>query len=571
MVKMPATLISPASSSSSSTFARPQTSNNDDVPCADSKVRQRQRVKPSPGDGPQSSHDGGVAELAENKSRGATTTSTRSNKDLLSKKTDRQNQVLPKQHTTGDQSIDSVLSRLMQDSDTGPKRPVERELSDSSSRRGRRIAFNSDSSSSSQRSERRNIANKLRSKNLLGNSFHGSSHHGNNAMTAYGNNSNSSLSANDTGDDASCASFGSSVSSKSEATQTIKKKPKDTIGIPKNFNGKEVKAIQLSASISSALSCDDDASCDESCYESCYESFSNIRWDVLDLSSSLLINSDFDNSFVEKGENTSKKKHTNKDAGVDSSNKKQIMEGKSELKEKSSKRIINKRDDEKGKKKDRSSEQRKCATIKKLKSCVKGNNKRRLVRAKDNSRGVHFYEAGLSSSSCHSNKVHLIKCLLKYSKDLWWSKEEIEQLRLLQSDFSSASEEEISNVQSYMQAYRQGRQQMNYEQHISESTYQELVIGIKRGYGGIEAHSNLHDTICQHIKDTIRSILRAYENAVEKEKASNMAALYSKPSTTNCKPLLNASVMVKAHSEALTETDRQWATAMGTAQQQAAK
>ena len=156
------------------------------------------------------------------------------------------------------------------------------------------------------------------------------------------------------------------------------------------------------------------------------------------------------------------------------------------------------------------------------------------------------------SKSGSYEKVHMVKSLFKYAKDLWWNESEIEEMCQNQSDFSSSSSNEIISIKAYIDAYCQGRHQVNYEHQLSNETLQELIIGYTRGYCGIEAHSNLHDSIIQHVKETNKSIIKAYQNAllvVDQGKRSKM----------------DPSIMVKAHSEALTETDRKWAAAVGKA------
>lgn len=449
---------------------------------------------------------------------------------------------------------------------------TEHDVDDNSSRSGRRTSFES----SKQRSERRAIANKIRSKNLV-------------AQQSGTSQTSLSSGQDSPDDDASCSSAASRVSSRSTTSKSSKRSPsKKSTKKRNNVSDKEIKAAQFSVSVTASLLSDSedeefqdsislisygpsdlnmsssnfnqsskgnlDADNENSAYQN---SINNLMLDGLEPSTPKFRKSKVTRqSSLEVGKSTSLKRNNSSSSSLSKMNLSlsDLFE-KDKSKDKNSK----KKNGERSvmgisigtrKTESRIKDRRKDNN---LKSCIKGKNKRRYIGKKEEKKAISFETSNLE-------QVRTVKALFRYSKELYFSEEEIEKFRIDQTNLTEATTEEINDVQMYMNAYRTGRQQINFGQ-MSTEVYRDLIIGIRKGYCGIEGQSELHETICSHVKDTTRSIIAAYQNALNAQKQQ----------AKGIKKALDASVMVKAHSEALSETDRQWAVALGNAVMHAAK
>jgi hypothetical protein len=518
-------------------------------------------------------------------------------------------------------------------------------LVEGTSRKGRRLVYDN-GPKSSQRNERRAIANKLRNKNLLGgsshhstttNNLHGSSHH-NSYSTTHGSsqNSSSNFSFCDGAEDDGYMSSSSYVdNNNNHGNNNGKRRTNVTKDAFKNGSKESVKAMQFTAAISSALSCDSDIDTQSVC-----DNFSSFGLGVAEMNSSIQNLMDDDDSeddpidanaslhfssssmnvkdssmwtdfkdksslFVKACMKDTRSKRNDSVSSLDS----RLLELKDrDLKKKGKNSSIHNMDDDtlnataghhslteigKGKdnttrKKGKSTSLHRDDNIKKTKekNCIRFTpttassniNKKQSTSKKKQQQSMksclktskrYFERKGTTkfvrydSSSGSYEKVHMVKSLFKYAKDLWWNHEEINQIMLNnQANFSknNSDENQMAAIKSYMEAYCQGRYQMNYKHHLASETRRELIRGYRYGFCGIEAHSNLHDSIIQHVKDTNRSIIQSYQNAVLSEQDRIAQGKRSK---------MDSSVIVKAHSEALTETDRKWATAVGKAIQDA--
>jgi hypothetical protein len=195
----------------------------------------------------------------------------------------------------------------------------------------------------------------------------------------------------------------------------------------------------------------------------------------------------------------------------------------------------------------------------------KGNGRSYNIETKKRSSRSSRKRTVRFESSSSLTEVHKIKPLFKYHDDLWFSEQELEQNRLIQSDFSEAPDSVKVNVRSFINAYETGREQTEQKQKMTSPVFHELVLGLARGYSGMEVHYDTQVNICNHINATVQSIVASHKNATFEQQRT--ATLRS----TAAKPALEAEIIVKAHSEALTAADHQWAVAMGKAERAAAK
>jgi hypothetical protein len=154
--------------------------------------------------------------------------------------------------------------------------------------------------------------------------------------------------------------------------------------------------------------------------------------------------------------------------------------------------------------------------------------------------------------------IHTVPPLFEYSDDLWWTREEINQCKASQANFSLASSDAKDAAKLYLKSIHNGPNQLavgigakaipseitTFLSILPEDTYRNLVLGKAYGFSGLELYNTKsYDAKRQKSLGNIKLIAKTYHHDVYVQRQ-------------DC---FEVSERIRQQAEALSAADRSWA------------